>query len=287
MHPTAPTSHDPTTSTTVPRVVARCLVAAVAMFACALAPTLPFLIPGFLDWMSVERTGTEGVLQLLAQIGRYSLTVVVALPLLLLAARIEGVRLRAYFGAVGAGRAWGALAAATLAAALVTTLGAGAAMLTGLDAERGAAQDTAGIPVLLVIAVGLARAFLLQGIHEEWWFRGFAFRGYEQRPWLVLAATTVVFTVLHLASSGGQQSGAERVLYLAVPLGMGLWAGVERWCTGTVWGAVGVHGGIHTGLIAPTLLGWPLGPAAWVAVGAALCAVAVVRLLVVRPWRTG
>ena len=68
---------------------------------------------------------------------------------------------------------------------------------------------------------------------------------------------------------------------------MGLWAGVERWCTGTVWGAVGVHGGIHTGLIAPTLLGWPFGPAAWVSVGALLCLAAAVRLAVSRPWVGG
>lgn len=102
-------------------------------------------------------------------------------------------------------------------------------------AGRGDAGDTAGLPLFLILIAGIGRAFLLQGIHEEWWFRGFAFRGYRERPVLVLAATTVFFTLLHLVSSGGQQSASELFLYLALPLGMGFWAGVERLRTDTVW----------------------------------------------------
>lgn len=269
---------------TVVRIVLRSLVAAVGMLACAFAPVLPFLHPGYAAWMSVERDGAEGTLQLVAEIARFGIAVVAASVLLLLAARVERVRLRDYLGRVPAGRAWGVLLATSVAAAAVTGLGAGLATLTGLDAGRGAVPETAGIPLLLVVAYGLARAYLLQGIQEEWWFRGFAFRGGESRPWLVLVVTTVVFTLMHLTASGGQQSPAERVLYLVLPLGMGLWAGAERWCTGTVWGAVGIHGGIHTGLIAPTLLGWPLGPAAWVIIGLVLCVAAAGRLVVTKPW---
>ncbi|AQP45201.1 CPBP family intramembrane glutamic endopeptidase [Tessaracoccus flavus] len=146
-------------------------------------------------------------------------------------------------------------------------------------AGRGDAGDTAGLPLFLILIAGIGRAFLLQGIHEEWWFRGFAFRGYRERPVLVLAATTVFFTLLHLVSSGGQQSASELFLYLALPLGMGFWAGVERLRTDTVWGAVGIHGGIHVGLVGAQLLGWEMGPAAWITIGLALCAAAMVRLV--------
>lgn len=281
------TSPDPNPAPvpTLPRLLVRNLVAAIGMIICALAPVALTLVPGYADWMSVERQGAEGVLQLLADIGRLSSAFILAAALLLIAARVEKVRLRDYFGRVGAARAWGVLLATTAAAALVTAGAAWLPALAGLDADRVVPDATTGFPVIVIVLFGLARAFLLQGIQEEWWFRGFAFRGHEHRPWLVLGVTTIVFTLLHLVSSGGQESMLERVLYLAVPLGMGLWGGVERWCTGTVWGAVGIHGGIHTGLLVPTLLGWPFGPMAWLILGAILCVAAVVRLLLAKPWR--
>ena len=117
---------------TVVRIVLRSLVAAVGMLACAFAPVLPFLHPGYAAWMSVERDGAEGTLQLVAEIARFGIAVVAASVLLLLAARVERVRLRDYLGRVPAGRAWGVLLATSVAAAAVTGLGAGLATLTGL-----------------------------------------------------------------------------------------------------------------------------------------------------------
>lgn len=37
----------------IPRTLLRCLVAALGMLLCALAPLLPLLIPALADWMSV------------------------------------------------------------------------------------------------------------------------------------------------------------------------------------------------------------------------------------------
>lgn len=269
-------------------MVLRTVIAAVAMMICATAAATPYLIPAYARWLASHEAAGNYTPVLVAETLRFPLAALLALVLLLAAARIEKVRLRDYFGHVRAPRAWAVLGLSTLAAVVVTALAAGVAHLTGFDTGRAVMEESAGLPVALVVLYGLSRAFLLQGIQEEWWLRGFAFRGYRARPWFVLILTTLVFTALHLFSSGGQQSVTELFLYLAVPLGMGLWAGVERWCTGIVWGAVGVHGGIHTGLIVPSVLGWDIGPATWVVVGVALCAAAVVRLLVSRPWqRTG
>ncbi|MGJ3508857.1 lysostaphin resistance A-like protein [Enemella sp. A6] len=278
--PTGPASHPTTRRGTALRL----LIAAVATSVCATAATLPYLIPGVERW-AIEAGDGNPALLLVVETLRFPLAALAALGLLVIAAKIEKVRLRDYFGNLRAPQAWGILGATTLTAAAVTALAAGVLHLTGLDAGR-AAADVAGIPLLLVVVYGLARAFLLQAIQEEWWFRGFAFRGYQHRPWFVLITTTVAFTLIHLSSSGGQQSLTERLLYLVLPLGMALWAGVERWCTGSVWGAVGIHGGIHTGLLVPAVLGWGFGPAAWVGVGVALSAAATVRLLLRRPWRT-
>lgn len=280
-----PADLSPTTAPPTRRavVVLRCVIAAVGMMTCAMLPALPYSVPGFTDWLTQLEAAGNITLIVMVQVARYSIAVVAALALLLVIARLEKVRLRDYFGHVGAARAWGSFGATTAGAAVVTTIAVGLVQLVGAGATRGAA-DVTGLLLALTVIQGLARAFVLQGIHEEWWFRGFAFRGLADRPWFVLGATTLGFTVLHLVSSGGQQSLLERFLYLVLPLGMGLWGGVERWCTGTVWGAVGIHGGVHTGLLVATLLGWGFGPAGWVAVGLLACAVAVVRLLVVRPW---
>lgn len=266
------------------RIVTRCLVAAAGMMACAYAALAPFALPPLMEWMSVEREGLEGLAQLVVELARHAVPAGAAVVLLAVVARVERTRVTAYLGDVTRGRSIRAFIMATLAAAAVSAAAMGVVHVAGWDAGR-ADAGVSSHPVVILVVFGLARAFLLQAIQEELWFRGFAFRGYLDRPWLVLGATTAVFTVLHLTSSGGQESTAERFLYLVLPLGMGFLAGVVRWTSGAVSGAVGVHGGVHTGLLLPALLGWSMGPAGWVCVGTALVAAGVVHLLVRRPWR--
>lgn len=96
-------------------------------------------------------------------------------------------------------------------------------------------------------AVILVQAFLLQGFPEELLFRGYLVQTAlgRLRPWGVLALSTLLFGVLHLASNSGATTMTGRVLYLGIPLGFGALATVLRLSTGSVWPAVAVHGGFH------------------------------------------
>ena len=50
----------------------------------------------------------------------------------------------------------------------------------------------------------------------------------------------------------------------------------------SVWLAIGVHGGMHTGTIITALADWPMGPAAWVGVGSAFVLAGIIRLRTTR-----
>lgn len=133
----------------------------------------------------------------------------------------------------------------------------------------GGADDAyASVPLGLVIGSLLIQAFVLQGFPEELLFRGVLLGALGRRPILAIAVSTAAFTVIHLVSSGGQQSAFEHVVYLANPLGFALLAvGLLLW-TRSLWAAVGVHGGFHVG----NALAFALLPEAdrvlsWVAVG--------------------
>lgn len=265
-------------------VLLRCLIAAVGMMLCAYAVVIPVLIPGAERWASAVDADDVTVAFIIVQLAVMTMPLLAGLVVLGVMTRIEGVRWIDYTGGAGVRASLTGVVVSSIAAAAVTVAAAGVAQAFGFDADRGVALDAAGVPVVLVVVIGVFRAYMMQGIQEELWFRGFAFRGITERPWLVLLATTLTFTALHLVSQGGQQSVVEHVLYLALALGMGFWAGVERWCTGSVWAAVGVHGGIHMGLTVVSIAGWPLGPVTWIAIGLALIIAALTRLGIRRPW---
>lgn len=101
------------------------------------------------------------------------------------------------------------------------------------------------IPLLVLYYLGLA--FVQQAIPEELIFRGMLLWRMRERPVVAVAVTTLAFTVIHLVSNGGQRSAWEHVLYLAQPFGFALLAVGLLLCTGSLWAAVGVHGGFHVG----------------------------------------
>lgn len=71
--------------------------------------------------------------------------------------------------------------------------------------------------------------------------------------------------MIHLASSGGQQSTSDFVLYLAMPLGMGAIAGAVVLWTDNTWWAAGTHGGFHVLLtLLSTLFPIALDSSTWV-----------------------
>ena len=128
---------------------------------------------------------------------------------------------------------------------------------------------TGGWPLWAVIVVALARAFLLQGIPEELIWRGYVLQTLRTPPVVSAYVSAGVFALLHLTSQGGQEGAVERVLYLAVPFGFGLLAAALVLRTGSLWSAVGVHGGLHVALTILTLwCGVGNGPALWVTWGA-------------------
>ncbi|MGO1850579.1 CPBP family intramembrane glutamic endopeptidase [Microbacterium sp.] len=130
--------------------------------------------------------------------------------------------------------------------------------------EPGAAPLT--VALLILHYIGLA--FLQQSIPEELLFRGWLLWRLRHRPVVAVVVTTLAFTVIHLVSSGGQQSAWEHVLYLALPFGFAVLAtGMLLW-TGSLWAAVGVHGGFHIGnYIAASVLAPVDSATSWLAVG--------------------
>lgn len=114
----------------------------------------------------------------------------------------------------------------------------------------------------------LGRAYFLQGIPEELLFRGWLLQLLPQRPKGMLAFTTLVFTIIHLFSNGGQQNLLERILYLMIPLGFGFLAGTLVIQTGNFWQAVGIHGGFHVGtVLAAIAVPYDMVAVDWVMIG--------------------
>jgi membrane protease YdiL (CAAX protease family) len=135
-------------------------------------------------------------------------------------------------------------------------------------------------PTAFALVALVSQAFLLQGIPEELLFRGWLLWALRARPVLAIAVTTLSFTVIHLLSSGGQESAVERVLYLALPFGFSLLAvGMMLW-TRSLWSAVGVHGGFHLGNAAAVVF-LPQVDAAlsWLAIGGVQSVVGLVLIV--------
>ena len=170
-------------------------------------------------------------------------------------------------------------------AAMALVLAVGALLLPPPEpeagVESGALGDLAVMPLWLVVVLVFAKAFVLQGIPEELIYRGWLFDVTRDRPWLTLTWTTLAFTIVHLASSGGQQGALEHVLYLAIPFGFGLLAGSLVLLTGSMWAGAGTHGGFH---VATGLAGFvhpaPPTSADWLLIGAVYAVLAAGVLVV-------
>ena len=135
-------------------------------------------------------------------------------------------------------------------------------------------------PVAFSLVALVSQAFLLQAIPEELLFRGWLLSTLRSRPWLAITVTTLSFTIIHLASNGGQESAVERLLYLALPFGFSLLAvGLLLW-TGSLWAAVGVHGGFHLGNAAAMVFLPEVDAAlSWVVIGAVHAAVGLALIV--------
>jgi membrane protease YdiL (CAAX protease family) len=178
---------------------------------------------------------------------------------------------------------WLLLLAVVIAGGLVVAV---VALLPATGPVLDEAELTGSAPVAFSLVALFAQSFLLQAIPEELLFRGWLLSTLRARPWLAITVTTLSFTVIHLFSNGGQESAVERVLYLALPFGFSLLAvGLLLW-SGSLWSAVGVHGGFHLGNAA-ALIFLPEVDAAlsWVTIGAVQAVLGL--LLIVLALRRG
>lgn len=173
-------------------------------------------------------------------------------------------------------------------ALLVALASAGLAGVLGwgrpIDAS---AMGAPTISAAAVLALVLLRAFVLQGIGEEVLFRGYLMQSLRHRPVLGVVISALAFTVPHLASSGGQQSAIEHLLYLAIPFGFAISAGFLAVAMRSVWAAVGIHGGFHLATWLTSLLGVAAdGPAIWITLGSlhALAGVVIAVRIPGRRW---
>lgn len=166
--------------------------------------------------------------------------------------------------------AWG-LVGGTLVVAVPMLIGwAVLAAILGPGPTVPEAADAGDYPLVAVLAWILVRAYLLQGIPEELLYRGWLFDLTRHRETLTIVWTTAAFTLIHLTSSGGQQSALDHLVYLAMPFGMSILGAALVYRFGSFWWAAGSHGGMHL-MLAVLSLAYPieLGNVAWVVLGLA------------------
>ena len=108
-----------------------------------------------------------------------------------------------------------------------------------------ASQGTMNGPFWANVAMMLLTAFVMQGITEELLWRGWMTQsvGGSWKRQAVIAA--IGFGLIHIISNGGHDSLWEGALYLASAGSFGFAAAALYFATGSIWGAIGIHGGLH------------------------------------------
>ncbi len=181
-------------------------------------------------------------------------------------------------------RSMAALLGATALAAAVVVMVRFVVQLCG--AGKPLTEGTANIPLWMVIALGLSQAFMLQGIGEELLWRGYLMQSLSARPALAVWVSAAAFASIHLISKGGQQNALDHILYLVTPFGFALLAGYLAMLTRSVWPAVGIHGGFHTGNLVANLLGVDsVSVAQGMAIGLVMMVLALVVAKMITPQR--
>lgn len=135
------------------------------------------------------------------------------------------------------------LLAGTAAAAVAGTAAALVAWPVGAVAPTPAGAG----PTLALLPTALVLAFLVQGVPEEVLFRGYLVRTSADRlpVWGVVVLSSVLFGSLHILSRSDADTLIERLLFVLMAVGLGALATAVRLAWGSVWAAVGVHGGFH------------------------------------------
>lgn len=141
------------------------------------------------------------------------------------------------------------------------------------------AAEFSDAPVWATVISGLTWAFLIQGFGEELVWRGYFLRHVPLRVKPAIWLSAAAFGMLHLMSDGDQVGVLDHLLYLVTPFGFAVLAGALVARTGSLWAAVGVHGGSHLGHLILTLLGIGDSSRAWWIGEGALCLIVGLALL--------
>jgi uncharacterized protein len=154
----------------------------------------------------------------------------------------------------------------------------------GWSAE--ATKESAAQGLATSILMMAVSTLLVQGFPEELVFRGYMFRNLGQTLplWATVASSSLIFGSMHVLSNSGASTLGERVLYAVALTGFGLMLAVCRTVSGTLWLAIGFHGGhnafndhfltIHRGAFT----------AAWLVVLGVLIA-GTALIIAIRQWR--
>ncbi len=264
-------------------IILRVVIAAVLMFAASFSGMLTQFIPGYesiLAGTAVGRSITGLLLACGAMLIQFACATAVA---------YVGVRLLIRYldhqpptmlklRPTKTGMLW---FAAMIGVAMVIFLIAGGITILFDVAGEPLAQHGDQWWATLIIVLGMA--FLLQGIPEEFIWRGWLLPSLGAKTsmrWAV-GFSVVVFGSLHLVSRGGQSNALEHVIYLAMPLGFAYAAAMARLVANSTWAAVGVHGGFHTAMVFANVLPINNSPTLWVLIGALWFAVG----LAIRAWQ--
>lgn len=273
---TALTAARPSTEPGAPRprlpLPVRLVLVVIGMLAAALSPALlPLLVPGLQEGMGSWSMGA----QIWVSAGLWALALPVYVLVAWLLTRCVDRRPLREAGWRFDRRTLPMLLLGTVASVGIV-LAASAALVPFGHAVPAPQHDVAW---WMIVVVTFGRAFLLQGIGEELLWRGYALQTMRRHPLRALVVTTLVFGAMHLVSSGGQETLADRFWYLVMPTGFGFLAGVLALRTRSLWAAVGIHGGFHVGGALLDLLGWGSNTAVWwVTIGALYVIVGLVVL---------
>lgn len=254
---------------------ARVLLAVVMMFAAVSSAGLVTMLPGLAEAALSWPVAGQAALQ----IGACAVATVAAVGLVALAMRFVDRRPLIHTGWGWTRRSLPALLLGVVTAIGTTLLAAVPVSSAGLVRPLAPEDYTGGNPLWVVIPVALATSFLLQAIPEELIWRGYVLQTLRISPVTAVYVSATVFAALHVVSRGGQQNVWERLVYLALPFGFALLAGALVLRTGSLWSAVGVHGGVHVAVMIGTLwLAIGTGPALWVTIGLVQTLIGIVLL---------
>lgn len=120
-------------------------------------------------------------------------------------------------------------------------------------------EVTSNKPLWAATIYTLILGFVMQGSTEEFIWRGWLSQSVGG-SWLRQAViTSIGFGLIHILSNGGHDSFGEGALYMVNAAAFGFAAATLYFATGSIWTAVGIHGGLHLANYFAVLLGGALG----------------------------